>query len=352
MFIDSRGGSTLHAEIIRRLLTAPDQNGSPACRIITAVTGRAASAAADLLSFGDYAVAYPESSVFYHGVRYTVDDPITLERASEYGESLRYRNDLFAMSLARRCVSRFVFRYAMSQHLFQDYRNRSGNQVLQDLQCFEGVVSEKLSTSASKALGQARKRYDHYQYLVNRVLARAAKFKKFRQPKRAADFEEVILREVIGAVAARNKDGLWTFQGDGGLLQLNDDFLLLLEYMSCYDGNDLQRACGRWGTFFLSLQQQAELKGIEDETARQKKKLEMLKEPIRPLWLFFVALCHALQEGEENDLTATDAAWLGLIDEVIGSNEPVSVRSLMEWEPDPAPPPNADQPITLAAVQR
>ncbi|HLG95586.1 MAG TPA: ATP-dependent Clp protease proteolytic subunit [Bryobacteraceae bacterium] len=336
VFIDSRGGSTLHAEAIRRLLTAPDQSGSATCRIITAVTGRAASAAADLLSFGDYAIAYPGSSVFYHGVRYTVDDPLTLEKASEFVESLRYRNDLFAMSLARRCVSRFVFRYATTQYLFQDFRDRSGNQTLTDLECFEGVLGEKLSDRASRALRQARKRFNHYQYLVERVLSRSAKYKKFQNPKRPADFEEVVLREVIGAVAARNQESGWTFQMDGGLLQLNDDFLLLLEYLSCYDGDDLRRACSRWASFFLTKEQQNELKALEDSIA-QERKLEMLKKPIRPLWLFFVALCHCLQEGEDNDLTATDAAWLGLIDEVIGTADPVSVRSFAEWEePDPA----------------
>jgi hypothetical protein len=339
----------LHAEVIRRLLTALDQSGSPTCRIITAVTGRAASAAADLLSFGDYAVAYPGSSVFYHGVRYTVDDPLTLEKASEFVESLRYRNDLFAMSLARRCVSRFVFRYATTQYLFHDFRTRSANPSLTDLECFEGVIGERLSAPASRALSQARKRYDHYQYLVKRVLSRSSKYKKFSHPKRPADFEEVVLREVIGAVAARNKDSAWTFQMDGGLLQLNDDFLLLLEYLSCYDGDDLKRACSRWASFFLTKEQQDELKALEDEIA-QERKLEMLKEPVRPLWLFFVALCHSLQEGEENDLTATDAAWLGLIDEVIGGNGPVSVRSFAEWEPDPTPP-GPDQPTTAAAAQ-
>jgi hypothetical protein len=47
-------------------------------------------------------------------------------------------------------------------------------------------------------------------------------------------------------------------------------------------------------------------------------------------------LYHALQEGE-NELTATDAAWFGLIDEVIGSSDLPSMRLLAEFKKDLPP---------------
>jgi ATP-dependent protease ClpP protease subunit len=335
VFIDSRGGSTFLGETIRRLLTSSDQDGSAPCRIVTVVTTRAASAAADLLSYGDYAIAHPGATVFYHGVRYALDDPLTLEKASEFAESLRWRNDLYAMGLAKRSVKRFVFRYAMARSGFEVFRNQTGNEKLDDLQCFLGMINEKLSEPAMNALKQAKKRYERYEDLVDRVVHRSSKHKRFRQPKRPADFEAVVLKEVIDAVAARNKDSEWTFRR-AGLTQLSDDFLLLFEYLSSYDGEDLQAVCNRWGNFFLTQPEQAELKAVEDEQQRQARRLEKLKPILRPVWLFFVALCHSLQEGE-HDLTATDACWLGLVDEVIGLSEPLSLRSFVEWEPDPEP---------------
>jgi len=48
-----------------------------------------------------------------------------------------------------------------------------------------------------------------------------------------------------------------------------------------------------------------------------------------------MALCYALQE-EENELTATDAYGLGLIDEVVGIPEIQPERLTMEAEPDAA----------------
>jgi hypothetical protein len=52
------------------------------------------------------------------------------------------------------------------------------------------------------------------------------------------------------------------------------------------------------------------------------------------MWSFFVALCHALQEGE-NDVTAKDAYWLGLVDEVLGEAELPSMRVVAEYKEDP-----------------
>jgi hypothetical protein len=53
---------------------------------------------------------------------------------------------------------------------------------------------------------------------------------------------------------------------------------------------------------------------------RHAKIVAKLRPVIQPIWLFFVALCHILQE-RDNVLTAADAYWLGLIDEVIGLDE-------------------------------
>ncbi len=67
-YIDSLGGSSSLAETIRRLIKAPNPDGG-VCRVITVVTGTAASAAADLLALGDYSIAYPHSRILYHGSR-------------------------------------------------------------------------------------------------------------------------------------------------------------------------------------------------------------------------------------------------------------------------------------------
>ena len=89
VYIDSVGGSVLQAEVLLLLLKASSQDFAPPCRIITTVTSFAASAAADLLAFGDYAIAFPQSTIHYHGVRTIPEHAITAETASGLLQSLK-----------------------------------------------------------------------------------------------------------------------------------------------------------------------------------------------------------------------------------------------------------------------
>jgi hypothetical protein len=76
----------------------------------------------------------------------------------------------------------------------------------------------------------------------------------------------------------------------------------------------------------------AEIDAIADEKAQEARILEKVQPILQPVWSFFVALCHALQEGE-NELTAIDAYWMGLVNKVIGEALPTS-RWFAEYEPD------------------
>jgi len=99
VFIDSNGGSVAVAELILRLLRATNQDGDEPCSIITVAVSRASSAAADLLSSGDYTVAYPEAKLLYHGVRLPMPSSVTAEFATLVSENLKSSNHRYAMSL-------------------------------------------------------------------------------------------------------------------------------------------------------------------------------------------------------------------------------------------------------------
>lgn len=55
---------------------------------------------------------------------------------------------------------------------------------------------------------------------------------------------------------------------------------------------------------------------------------------VSEFWFFFIALCHALQVGE-NPLSATDALHLGLIDEVLGLQDVPTFRVYAKSARDP-----------------
>jgi ATP-dependent protease ClpP protease subunit len=335
VYIDSKGGSVASAELLLRLLTASNQDMAPPCWLITVVTSWAASAAADLLSSGNYAIAYPESTILYHGVRSSFNDPLTVEVASYLAESLKLSNDRYAMALARKSEWRFMYRFMTMRSEFDTFRTKSKQAGMSDLDCFLALTGEKLSKNAKKIVEQAKSRHQRYSALLTHVLKFAMRSKRVSTGTRAAENESVIIRGIITFELKSNKDNPgWTF-GDGGLSRLSDDFFLLKEYLESAQSEQFRSICERWSPFVLSKSELDQLEAMPaDEKAAQR--LAIVQPHFQPLWSFFVALCHALQEGE-NELTATDAFWLGLLDEIIGTQDLPLLRYLQEFQADPEP---------------
>ncbi len=328
VYIDSRGGSTASAQLLSRLLKATDQDGSPPCWIITVATGRAASAAADLLSEGNYALLYAETIVHFHGARYFSDDPLTLEAASFMAQSLKSGNDQYAFSLAKRCIARFIMRFLSLRGEFERVRQLTEG-ASDDLRCLYITIGERVSERSRGILKQALNRYGRYDQLASRVSE--ALRNDGRSRERLSETEAAILRAILDFELVTNStDPSWTFEAQG-LRQLQDDFLLLVDYLKPWQTQSLEYICNSWGDFFLTDSDRAELDKIPEEH-RPENRLIKLKPVLQPFWFFFVALCHVLQEGE-NELTAYDCYWLGLVDEVIGDNQLPSLRQLMEFAP-------------------
>jgi ATP-dependent protease ClpP protease subunit len=326
VYIDSRGGSIASAELLARLLKSTDQDGSPPCWIITVATGRAASAAADLLSDGNYALVYSETVVHFHGIRYSLNDPLTLETASFMAESLQAGNDQYAFTLARRCISRYMLRFLDLRSEFEAVRSKSALAELDDLACMQVLLSNRVSEGAAEILRQAFSRYGRYQQLATYVGETVGE----SGASRFAETEAAILRAILDFELSNNEDPAWSFESLG-LRQLRDDFLLLIDYLKPWQNEHLEFICNTWGTFFLTEDQNAAI-AATDEDSRLRLRVEAIKPILRPFWFFFVALCHVLQEGE-NELTAHDCYWLGLVDEVIGDARLSNLRQIVEFAP-------------------
>jgi hypothetical protein len=131
---------------------------------------------------------------------------------------------------------------------------------------------------------------------------------------------------------------------------LTEDFYLLTEYLEGKQNQKLHQWCSDFGKFAINPSEKAIVDGITDEKQKTEKIIELVQPVIEPVWSFFVALCHALQEGE-NELTARDAYWLGLIDEVLGEPDMSARRMIGEYEPDP-PVSKPDQPQPASGAVR
>jgi hypothetical protein len=336
--LDSPGGNTAAAQGILRLLRASDQDGAQPCRLITVVTTKAQSAAADLLSSGDYAIAYPGCSLLYHGVRtpglIPALQPLTAERTSLLAHLLRLTNDAFAMELVKRAEGRFMFRFIILRPEFQKLRDANPKRSLSDLECFVELISPKLSESARKIFKKAQERYARYQPLLTEFNTKTKSGKR----KHVAREEATRIKAIVDFEVAENKTNpSWTFK-DGGLSRIVEDFFLVAEYLASQENERLKHWCRSLSRVALSKEELDEIDKIPDEKERNETLIARVHPPVQPVWSFFVALCHALQE-DENELTSRDAYWLGLVDEVVGEGKLLTIRWFEEWQPDPEPAP-------------
>lgn len=318
-------------ETILRLLNLTDQDSSGPCNIITAVTTRASSAAADLLSSGDYALAFPDSSILYHGLRTFEKNPLTFEATSMLANALRVSNDYYAMALARKIEDRFSFRYVTVRSEFDKFRADRSSPSMSDLDCFVEIISERLSLAAKKVWTKAKDRHGRYQDLLDSVIPK--KLRRNFATQTIAEIEADNIKAIVAFELKTNKKNpQWSFRTEG-LGRLADDFFLLNEYLSTYHSDRLRRWCTSFGKWTLPANEAVEIDAITDEKERSEKLVAKVRPILQPIWSFFVALCHALQEGE-NELTAIDAYWLGLVDEVIGKTDLWTTRDLAEVQPD------------------
>src|SRR5262249_27025947 len=155
---------------------------------------------------------------------------------------------------------------------------------------------------------------------------------KAKGNKTSAQMEGYVIKAIVDfELKANKKNPNWRFEADG-IHRLTDDFYLFNEYLATFRSDDFRKLCSDWGSFLLSNEEEKAVNAVPE--AERAKKIQGIVSPqLLPIWSFFVALCHTLQEGE-NELTATDAYWLGLIDEVIGVPELAAYRMVHEFRPD------------------
>ncbi|NLE90011.1 MAG: hypothetical protein GX602_03625 [Dehalococcoidales bacterium] len=323
VYIDSPGGYLSAQKTLWHILNSSNQDYAEPCQIITVVTNLAASAAADLLASGDYAIAFPHSRIIYHGVRFPRqrDESITIEASSLLTSELRSLNEEYAKELMEKIEFRFMFRFIELSRQFSKVRNENPSQDLSEFDCFKMIILEHLSEEAEKLFYKAIERHGRYDELLDIV-------KKFRKYRTKAKTEALQLKAMIDYELNNHLlDINWTFLGEG-LDRLNQDFFHLNEHLSPSEGNRFVEFCKDWGSLALSGDEEKELNKFKGRK-RERELVEKVKSKLEPIWSFFIALCHTLQEGE-NELTAEDAYYLGLIDEVLGDEDLYGFRKISE----------------------
>jgi ATP-dependent protease ClpP protease subunit len=337
VFIDSPGGFPQVGDALLRLLRSRGQENLDPCRLITVVTSMAASAAADLLAAGDYSIALAGSRVYFHGNRHTNPKEITFEAASGLVQNLRTSNQRAAHELVERAEKRWFFRFVTMRSEFAQVREESANKELSDSICFVKVLHARMSQSGRAVLRGAAARNERYQTL-NSIIFSSRRISEAPAKKRDwVTIESMILKLIIDyelkSFKKEKKKGKvvgWNFE-KRGLNQLNEDFLLFSAQLGQHGADRIEYLFHHWGRHILSPEDFNEIQSESEEGRKLKLRMQKFDPIVIPVWLLFVALCHSLQEGE-NDLSAADAFYLGMIDEVLEEPNAYSLRLLAEYE--------------------
>lgn len=322
LYIDSFGGNTFYARSLRELLRSPDQDGSVR-PLITVVTGFAASSAADLLAAGNYSLAYQHARIICHGNRQE-DREITQERAWSLAKSLATSNEEFALQYANDCIGRFIFRYCNQKSSFGDNRKVEGREGAADIDCFVEVLKNKVAPHLGRLLDRA---YNQSRASESLDAFVSKKVQDASAPARFAEFEINLLKGILDFELESNPGQGWSFL-QSGMEQLEEKFRLLIDRYLAHHQDAVINQCLRWSEYFLEEEEQKVFESFPDEES-VKKLIEKISEHVRPIWFLLVSIGRLLQKGEY-ELSAEDAYWFGIVDEVYGRDDLLSLREFLE----------------------
>jgi len=261
----------------------------------------------------------------FHGGRSLSTDPLTAEDASHWAETLKRGNRSEAAELARRSVERFLLRFLVAHPAPGEAQARPAEE---DFPRFTDFLRLQLSPAGIRILDAALERLERSRALTAFVCQALPNRPSYNPEEDLPHLRAELLKAVIDFESTSDTSPAFP---DGGDLpgRMADDFELFCEYRASSSSELLDHLSDRWGQF-LSPAGSAKPASAEEPAAAQQR----LQRVLSTLWLLHLAICQALQQGE-NTLTPTDAYWLGLIDEVVGNFDLPSFRHFAEGAPDP-----------------
>ncbi len=361
--IDSPGGSLASLDMLLALLRGPNQRVKKG-EIITVVTNRAYSAAANLLAFGDYAVAMEHAKILYHDVRYSGLQDVTPDKASAAAKDLKEANEKHALKLAGRIVSRMIWNYIGLTSKFEEKCNELSNVVRHleaqlgptvrptagtlDVISFMVTLYAELSQQSDNLIPQVAERLGNW-VRMKQIVADAPTYRQkgSRTPG--------ILDGARHLYEALNPAG----KSRGEILPYQED-LKLLHCLTISTLAEPKRISDRdFGATFAEVMHEFAVIQMMNGPAHAKEALRLMLvhqeaffgreiindeffkktdeeqaailSPVRPIaqmfWYFCALLCRELFAGDHY-LTPADAQLLGLVDEVSGGGHIQSVREV------------------------
>jgi hypothetical protein len=321
VYIDSPGGNTRALDALLTILRTPDQDGSEH-PITTVVTQLAASAAADLLVSGDYAIAYPGAIIHYHGTRASADD-LTVENAQTVAGNLQNANEQFALRLGLRIITRLLFLLTVHRSAIDD--DPRGVDLSSPAAVTAAIMERRLDELApayADWVRQARRQQTETTGLVDALILQLFPPDKTNDNETLPEFEVRLAKALLDHELQRpDRPTHWALSGPGWD-EYRRHFFQFLDFFRGEHRRHHQYLLDAHGEFLLTQAELADYK-LRQANAREADKWreKIIGPRMSEFWYFVVCLCRRLQTGE-NEMSARAAYWLGLVDEVLGAELP------------------------------
>jgi hypothetical protein len=193
------------------------------------------------------------------------------------------------------------------------------------------ALQDNLYGSNALLVAEAMKKQATIADLGSSVSRHLMRFKDGGTNLSGARWESEMFKAVLKYKVNLHKNDRWRLSGSG-LQEVTEDFGLLHDFHFGDQRQELKKWNRTYGEMVLSDQEKTEYGNLTGTIAEREKWLTDKSAPkLRPIWYLMVSICRLLQ-GDDYRLSARQAYWLGLIDEVPGSDLPC-LRTAAESDP-------------------
>jgi len=249
--------------------------------------------------------------------------------------ALQSANEQFALRLAERIISRLLF--LLTIHRQEIDSNPHDTDISSPVSVFVSLLEIKLSAideNHAQLVREAREMQQQTSKLVQILIEKVSAEKGNSPPETSAEAQIRFLKALLDYELSRaDRPENWTLL-QGGFDEIRQHFLQFADFLAGEHTDHRERLVRDYGTFMLS---KAELTHFQTLASDSKESAEWLNEKASPrmaeFWYFVLCLCRQLQRGE-NPFEAQAAYWLGLVDEVLGTDLPC-MRLIFESQTAP-----------------
>lgn len=326
VYIDSPGGAIASYEHLEGLLFNPDQNGEK-CRIITVATSYAASAAARLLSKGDYSMAYKNATIHCHGARYE-GGTVTKERAESMAESLSIFNLEMASDFAHKIIESLTWLYHFNKEELLERHKVSNTETFHPMFRLSQVIRTKL-------IGLNQRLLD----VVLEELNTVADLEIFLgSKKRAKQLEDAQKRgqahrdfRLLRLIGEYLEAKLSPEEKQSGITRRTVAELIALHSLRRSYYEKFLNDCEDPEPLLMMFCEKTDLEALESISDEERRNFLLKKcgVDLFAAWQLASTVAANLVKGE-NSLSASEAYWMGLVDEVVGDEHLICRRHFHE----------------------